>query len=216
MADRFPGYDVLSKRNTPSWNDQTRRVIDQRLALDPEAHGFFTDAEWATLKAVCARIIPQPAERTTPAPVAALVDQKMRGHGDGYRDARMPPMGEAWRRGLAAIEAEAQGRHGRPFHELSGTEQDGLLTAVQQGYASDAAWGDMKPGLFFAKRVLADCVGAYYGHPAAWSEIGFGGPAAPRGYVRMDIGRRDPWESSEATPGREDQARRENAHVGRT
>ena len=32
MPDRYPGYDVLAKRNTPSWNEQTRRVIDQRLA----------------------------------------------------------------------------------------------------------------------------------------------------------------------------------------
>ena len=32
MADRFPDYDVLAKRDTPSWNPQTRKVIDNRLA----------------------------------------------------------------------------------------------------------------------------------------------------------------------------------------
>ena len=32
MADRFPDYDVLAKRDTPSWNAQTRKVIDDRLA----------------------------------------------------------------------------------------------------------------------------------------------------------------------------------------
>ena len=36
---------------------------------------------------------------------------------------------------------------------------------------------------------------AYYAHPSAWNEIGFGGPASPRGYVRMDFNRRDPWEA---------------------
>ena len=30
--DRYPGYDVLTKRDTPSWNEQTRAVIDARLA----------------------------------------------------------------------------------------------------------------------------------------------------------------------------------------
>jgi hypothetical protein len=216
MTERFPGYDVLAKRDTASWNEQTRRVIDKRLALDPEHHQVFDDAEWATLKAVCARLLPQPAERRRPVPVAALIDQKMQGSGDGYRDARLPPMVEAWRRGLKAIAAEAQARHGRPFHALEAAEQDGLLSAVQNGYAADPSWGDMRPELFFAKRMLPDCVAAYYGHPSAWNEIGFGGPAAPRGYVRMDIGRRDPWESSEARPGEEDKARRENARVGRT
>lgn len=33
MADRFPNYDVLAKRDTPSWNEQTRKVVDGRMAL---------------------------------------------------------------------------------------------------------------------------------------------------------------------------------------
>jgi hypothetical protein len=52
VRDLYPGYDVLSKRNTPSWNEQTRRVIDRRLAIDPDEHRFFSDAEWATLRAL--------------------------------------------------------------------------------------------------------------------------------------------------------------------
>ena len=28
VAPRFPDYDVLAKRNTPSWNAQTRAVVD--------------------------------------------------------------------------------------------------------------------------------------------------------------------------------------------
>ncbi len=217
MTERFPGYDVLSKRRTPSWNDKTRQVIDQRLAVDPDHHAFFDDSEWATLKAVCARILPQPPDRRSPVPIAALIDQKIAmGSGDGYRDARMPPMGEAWKRGLSAIDAEALARHGRAFHSLSAPEQDGLLTAVQQGYAADPTWQGMAPDLFFRKRIIPDCIGVYYGHPTAWNEIGFGGPAAPRGYVRMEFDERDPWEAAESAPGREDKALSENAHVGRT
>jgi hypothetical protein len=217
MTERFPGYDVLSKRDTPSWNAKTRQVIDERLALDPERHVFFGDEDWRTLKAVCARILPQPPDRATPIPVAALIDHKMAsGSGDGYRDARLPPMGEAWTRALRALEAEAAVRHGRPFGQLSPAEQDGLLTAVQNGYAADPAWAGMAPDLFFKKRLIPDCISAYYGHPTAWNEIGFGGPAAPRGYVRMDLDRRDPWEASEAAPGREDRALSENRDVGRT
>lgn len=216
MSDRYPGYDVLAKRNSQSWNAQTRSVIDERLAIDPEAHRFFTDAEWATLQAVCARIVPQPAERARPVPIAAMIDQKLvADSGDGYRDARLPPLRETWRRGLLALDAEARVLQRSAFSELSGVEQDAVLTAVQAGEARDPSWGDMPPALFFAKRLLHDILNAYYAHPHAWSEIGFGGPAAPRGYVRMGYDRRDPWEASEARPGREEQAQRENLRVGR-
>ena len=54
---------------------------------------------------------------------------------------------------------------------------------------------------------------AYYAHPTAWNEIGFGGPASPRGYVRLDKNRRDPWEAAEGKPGQEERAARENRNV---
>ena len=38
--ERFPGYDVLAKRDTPSWNEQTRRAIDARLAIPHEPRFF--------------------------------------------------------------------------------------------------------------------------------------------------------------------------------
>jgi hypothetical protein len=43
MPERYPGYDVLNKRNSVSWNDKTREVIDSRLAIDSNRHLFFTD-----------------------------------------------------------------------------------------------------------------------------------------------------------------------------
>jgi hypothetical protein len=215
MGNRYPGYDVLAKRNSVSWNDKTRAVVDQRLSTPPDQHRFFTDEEWPTLKALCDRIIPQPAGRV-PAPLAAMIDEKVFSNAtDGYRDTRFPPLAEAWRRGLAALDAEALARHGRLFHTLSAGEQDGLLSAAQKGLAGDKAWGGMPAKLFFEKRAVHDIVAAYYAHPNAWNDIGFGGPAAPRGYVRMGADRHDPWEASEARPGREDQTRRENVRVGR-
>jgi len=215
MSNRYPGYDVLTKRHTPSWNEQTRTVIDERLSIDPEKHQFLTDAEWRILRAVCDRIVPQPPDRARPVPLAAMVDQKLHTNGgDGYRDARLPPLREAWRRGLAALEAEAMAQYRRSFHELPALEQDDVLTAVQKGDVQADAWRDLPAKVFFTKRLLHDIVSSYYSHPIAWNEIGFGGPASPRGYVRMYFDRRDPWEASEARPGREERARHENARVG--
>jgi hypothetical protein len=33
---------------------------------------------------------------------------------------------------------------------------------------------------------------AFYSHPWAWNEIGYGGPRYPRGYVRLAAGQREP------------------------
>ncbi|HEX3953678.1 MAG TPA: gluconate 2-dehydrogenase subunit 3 family protein [Stellaceae bacterium] len=212
MTTRYPGYDVLDKRRTPSWNEKTRRVIDQRLAL-PREPRFLNLDEWQTLGAICDRIMPQPGDRP-PVPLAAMVDTKLFSNsGDGYRDYRLPPLRDAWRRGLSAIEAEARRQHGVGFAKLGAAEQDAVLRAVQQGDSSVAEWQGMPPALFFSKRVLPDIVTSYYSHPTAWSEIGFGGPASPRGYVRMDFDRRDPWEAVEAEPGKEAEAAEENSRV---
>ena len=45
--------------------------------------------------------------------------------------------------------------------------------------------------------VVQDCVEMYYAHPWAWDEIGFGGPAYPRAYMRLERGEPEPWEVEE-------------------
>jgi hypothetical protein len=213
MLDRYPGYNVLAKRNTPSWNEQTRRVIDARLSIPNKPH-FFTTLEWQTLTAICDRIVPQPKTRA-PVPIAALVDRKMANDEcDGYRQASLPKMQEAWQRGLAALDAIARASHGAPFHTIAATAQDKLLKAMQQGELDGPEWHGMPAHTFFIRRLARDILSAYYSHPTSWSEIGFGGPASPRGYVRMNINRRDPWEAVEAKPGYEAEARKENERVG--
>ncbi len=211
--ERYPDYDVMQKQFSPSWNEVTRRVVHARLAV-PREPRFFSRAEWETLTAVCARIMPQPATGAT-IPLPAHVDAKITaGHTDGYRYAELPHQGEAWRRGLSALDREATDAHGTRFHLLPPNQQDGLLQHMQDGRLVSDAWGSMPCKSFFEHRVIADITHAYYAHPISWNEIGFGGPASPRGYVRMGLDRRDPWEAAEAHPGHEARARRENKRVG--
>ena len=212
--ERYPGYDVLAKRDGPSWNEATRLVVDSRLELSAEHRSGLDEAAWRALTAVCDRIVPQPPHRSLPVPLAAMLARKIaEGRGEGYRDAAMPPFAEAWRLGLAALDAEAMDRLGAPFCDIDPVRQDDLLRAIQTGDAGSTAWGGMPPAKFFKNRLLHDVVAAYYAHPHAWSEIGFGGPASPRGYVRMGFNRRDPWEPVEAASGQEAEARRTNLNV---
>ena len=212
IEGRFPDYDVLSKRLSPSWNDKTREVITYRLAVGGEPK-FFTADEFQTVHALAARIVPQPASRP-PIPVPALVDEKLhQNKEDGYRHAGMPREGEAWQRGIKALDEEARHAFGSCFRELPDRDQDALLARMEKGELKDPAWGNMAPETFFKMRMARDIVLAYYAHPTAWSEIGWGGPASPRGYVRMDFNERDPWESAEVKNGDVETARRRNRRV---
>lgn len=212
MTNRYPDYDVLRKRQGPSWNEPSRQVVDRRLAVPPENH-FFSVTQRRTLQALCDRIVPQPTDRP-PIPVAALVQLKVaEGRGDGYRDVRLPPLQQAWPLGLDALDSEARQRHGHCFAELAAAEQDAMIAAMQRDELQSDAWRGVPAAAFFSHRVVHDISAAYYSHPTAWNELGFGGPASPRGYVRLAEDSRDSWEAAEAHPGREATARKLNRHV---
>jgi Gluconate 2-dehydrogenase subunit 3 len=223
IRSRYPGYDVLAKRDTPSWDEVTRKVIDTRLA-QRNAPRFCNDAQWRTLSALSAVIVPQSLDRSVDpthrrfapprVPVAGLVDTKLADDArDGYRDARLPPLRDAWRIALAAIDAESRALHRAAFADLGEDAQRDILERMQRGELKAPAWEGMPCDVFFSLRLLHDICSAYYSHPLSWSEIGFGGPANPRGYVRMQANRRDPWEPVEARPGQEAQALKENVRV---
>jgi hypothetical protein len=192
----YPDYDVLEKWDSPSWNDQTREAVRQRLDEVPPRR-FLSEEQWSLLEAIVARLVPQP-ERAEPVPIVPWIDDMLhKNETPGYRYADMPPMREAWRRGLDAIAAEARQRHGQGFEQLSPEQQDALLSEVQHNRVDKQIWGDLPAGGFFLHHLLKQTVGVYYSHPDAWSEIGYGGPASPRGYARLGPDERDPWEARE-------------------
>ncbi|HWJ38724.1 MAG TPA: gluconate 2-dehydrogenase subunit 3 family protein [Sphingomicrobium sp.] len=192
----YLSYDVLDKWDSPSWNEQTREVVRQRLQQLPPRR-FLSKEQWSLLEAIVGRLVPQP-DRDEPVPIVPWIDDMLHhNHSPGYRYADMPPMREAWRQGLDAIAAETFSRHGKSFEELPGDAQDELLRHIQHSGVESRHWAGLPPGGFFLHHLLKQTVGIYYSHPAAWSEIGFGGPASPRGYARLGLDERDPWEARE-------------------
>ena len=63
-----------------------------------------------------------------------------------------------------------------------------------------AAWEGLPPKKFFSSLLLRAAINVYYAHPAAWNEIGFGGPAYPRGYANLGIDKLEHWERPEREP----------------
>ena len=196
MKSDYTGYDVLEKWNTPSFDDTTRAVLTARLHAIPQRR-FFTEAEWNLLEAIVARLLPQP-ERADPIPVTPWIDEQLAtGRGEGFRHDNMPAMPAAWRAGLASIDAESHRRCALPFVALTPSAADAVLRAIAANDVAAALWPTVPAQRFFIDILLKTAAAIYYSHPDAWSEIGFGGPASPRGYVRLGFDERDSWEGKE-------------------
>ena len=199
MTARYPDYDVLDKWESVSFDTKTRAVLRRRLHNVPERQ-FFTQDEWDLMEAVCARMSPTP-ERGPRVPITPWIDAKlMEGDTEGFRFESMPPEHDAWRMGLKALAEESVALYARPFAELDPDSQEAVLKRVQKGEVDAKRWAGLDPKMFFTNLLLREVAGIYYAHPQAWSEMGFGGPASPRGYVRMGLNEQDPWEAKEAAP----------------
>lgn len=193
MAERYPGYDVLTKWDSPSFDEVTRGVIRRRLQAVPKRR-FFTPGEFLCVEALAARLTGQDQDNPL-VPIAPVIDCDLfEARGGGFRHADFPTAPEVWRITLAGIEAEARRVGAKDFADLTPDRQDAILRALQSGTVRAASFKGLSPPRAF-NAVLSAVIGVFYAHPAAWSEIGFGGPASPRGYVRMGLDERDPWEA---------------------
>lgn len=193
----YPGYSTLSQRKF--WDAATRHEIEQRIYNVPEIR-FFTPDELPLMAAVCDRILPQddrlPEFRI---PVVNYIDERLFNNEiEGYRYDNMPDDREAHRLGLKAIDATAWAIHGQCFRNLDPLKQDFLLKSIHDGkeLAARDIWSRMSIDRYW-HLLVQDCVTAYYSHPWAWDEIGYGGPAYPRAYTRLEGGLPEPWEVDE-------------------
>lgn len=199
FESRYPDYDVLAKWDTGDWDEQTRRVVRDRLENVPP-YRFFGVEEAALLEAIVERILPQPdrAIGVDRIPIGPWIDQKLHHDWrDGYRYEGMPPQRDAWRLALQGIDDAARARHNARFVSLDGEDQDDVLRTVQRGAITSALWQRVLPGRFFRDVLCSTVAKIYYAHPSAWSECGYNGPSSPRGHVRKWIGGVDPWEAHE-------------------
>ncbi|HEY6797048.1 MAG TPA: gluconate 2-dehydrogenase subunit 3 family protein [Kineosporiaceae bacterium] len=196
--ERFPGFDVLDQVGT--WDAVTAGVVLGRLGRSPDLR-YFTPAEEATGRCLFDRLLDQRDEPRIP--VLELVDSRLaESETDGWRYEAMPEDGAAMRRTFAHLDQDAHDRFGRRFCELPEEQQDDLIQAVQD--RSGTAWHGLPAEHVWSLWTRYACT-AFYSHPWAWNEIGFGGPAYPRGYKALGLDRREPWEVADARnepPGR--------------
>ena len=185
---RYPGFDVLGQAAT--WDDVTKGVVLRRLGPPPSVR-FFTRDEEAVARPLLDRLLAQDDEPRVP--VFELIDARLaERQTDGWHYDDLPEDWTAWKRSLANLDLDAEERHGRRFHELAPPDQRDLLEAVRTG----EQWHGL-PAARVWSLWIRDAVAAFYAHPWAWNEIGFGGPAYPRGYKNLGAGKLEPWEHHE-------------------
>jgi hypothetical protein len=192
MHGRYPDFDVLE--HASRWDEPTRRVVLARL--DPPAYRHFEEAERPTLEAFCDTVTAQ--DREPRIPVLRFVDKALHdGQSRGYRYDGMPSDGELWRRLREGLDDEARSVGAQTFAELSQDRRDDVVGRFAKAELHGGVWDTMpvkRAWVVSTSQILA----AYYSHPWAWNEIGFGGPAYPRGYMRLGIDQHEPWEGREA------------------
>lgn len=181
---RFPGFDVLDQ--APTWDPVTTGVVLRRLGPRPPLR-FFTPAEEATARALLDRLLALGPDDDVP--VFELVDERLaQGETDGWHLESMPFDGDAWKATLAHLDDDAGGS----FAALDRPAQREVLQRVHDA----DRWHDLPAGAVWSLWMRYACA-AFYSHPSAWNEIGFGGPAYPRGYKALGLDAREPWEVAE-------------------
>ncbi|WP_153502797.1 gluconate 2-dehydrogenase subunit 3 family protein [Cumulibacter manganitolerans] len=186
---RFPGFDVLDSVDV--WDDVTAGVVLARLSR-PGALSFFTPTEVAVAAPLLDLLLAQDGEPRVP--VLPLIDNRLAvGETDGWHYDDLPEDGQAWRETLAALDADAHARGGRRFAELARPAQAGLVQSVQDHAQAGRSWHGFDASHVWSLWTRYACT-AFYSHPWAWNEIGFPGPAYPRGYLNPGVDARERWE----------------------
>lgn len=184
---RFDGYDVLGQAG--HWDGVTREVVERRLG-EPGRLRFFDDDAAAVAEPLLDLLLGQHGEPRVP--LLAHVDARLADDStDGWHHADLPRDGQAWLETLEHVDDDCRARFGNGFGDASTEQRMAVLQGVQDRAGDD--WHGLPTKHVWELWVRYACA-AFYAHPWAWNEIGFGGPAYPRGYKNVGVDKREPWE----------------------
>jgi pimeloyl-ACP methyl ester carboxylesterase len=164
-------------------SEKTREVLAQRIA-GPEQTEVLTPLHMRTLRALCARIVPQEAGNQVDL-AGTIAARLASGKGDGWRYAVLPEDLQAYREGLDRL-------HAQGFNTMGDAAQDEAVRGLAAVEGSVAArWFE---------EVRGDATVAYMAHPATYARIGYSGigvggaTTREQGFVALSMGDREDWE----------------------
>lgn len=192
IQSHYPSFHVLDEQE--AWDDHSQRIVLSRLE-PARSLRFFTAAEAGLVRRICSLLVHDETPDVLDYIVAHLDDTLHQSPGEGQRKAGIPPGPALIRAGLNAVAQGAQQVYGSAFEQLATEDQKHYLQQISAAKAEPpTVWGATPQREWFDK-LLTLTVESYCSHPSVWSEIGYAGPAYPRGYVRTQLGQLDPWEA---------------------
>ena len=192
--DVYPAGTVRQLLETNAVTEPTRDALEKRLSETENYQPRFFDApNFALLDTVCRRLIIQD-ENSEFVDCAAFIDKSLsESDGDGWRYDKLPNDAETFRRGLGGIDETAQNKFSAEFIRLRESQQDEVLTEIENGKAAGETWETLSAELFF-EELLAKAVEVYYAHPVAQERIGYVGMADAPGWTQIKLDEREPRE----------------------
>ncbi|MDT7596517.1 MAG: hypothetical protein QOJ06_2063 [Pseudonocardiales bacterium] len=96
----------------------------------------------------------------------------------------MPDDRDTWRLVLRGLDHTAKMSYQVDFAGATQTQREAIVSEFARGRLVGGAWDELNVTRAWSV-VMRMMLSAFYSHPWAWNEIGFGGPAYPRGFMRL-------------------------------
>lgn len=190
-ATHYPTFDVLKEQT--AWDEYSRSIVLQRLK--PPEPTFLMLHEIDMLRAVVANLVYEHRPVIIDFIVSHIDKQLGSPIGESDREVGVPAQDILVRKGLAALNATALAMGGSTFDTSPVELQADIMQKLQKGHAPVPAEHATLPQKELFKKLLRLAVDGLSSHPTIWSEMGYAGPAYPRGYYRIERGLHDPWEA---------------------
>lgn len=190
----YPEFDVL--REEEHWDPHTREIVVKRTKTEQfHPYRYLNRQEGETLFRLCAFLLDDDRHPVISYVVHHFDFSLQAGIGESQRKAGVPKQSDLIRNGLAWFDEVCDERYGDKFMSINERHQQEIARQLVIGHPSLPTSKSPIPVKDWLDKMLTEAVAAYYSHPTVWSEIGYAGPAYPRGYVRSEFGLTDPWEA---------------------
>lgn len=188
----YPSFNVMDEKE--AWDDHTQQIVTSRINVAAN-YQFLTEQEAEMLRSIASLLV----DDSSPDAISFVVDHidqtLFSSPGEGQRKVGVPAAPELIRQGLKAIDLTSQQIYSMSFAELNADGQKQMMEDISAAQARPAeVWNNIPQQDLFNK-LMRLTVESYCSHPRVWSDIGYAGPAYPRGYMRTQLGQLDPWEA---------------------
>ncbi|WP_373231582.1 gluconate 2-dehydrogenase subunit 3 family protein [Cohnella sp.] len=189
---RYPSFNVLDEKD--AWDDHTQQIVTSRNhSIDK--YQFLSEREAEILRSICSLLVDDSSPDTLAFVISHIDKTLYSSPGEGQRKVGVPAASELIRHGLKAMEQSSQQIYSLSFTELEAVKQKNIINDISYSKAEPSSIWNGVPQKALFEKLMRLTVESYCSHPQVWSDIGYAGPAYPRGYVRTQLGQLDPWEA---------------------